>query len=181
MKVNETKFAGLKILHPSVYEDDRGYFSESFNQQVFDEQVAKNITFVQDNHSQSKRGVLRGLHYQISPKAQAKLVRVVLGEVYCVVVDLRADAATYCDWLGIVLSADNKRQLWVPEGFAHGFYVMSEVADYLYKTTNYYAPEYERSVAWNDSSLNIDWPISSAPLLSVKDQLAPTLKQAGLL
>lgn len=181
MNVIETKFAGLKILRPSIHEDIRGYFSESFNQQVFNDRVAKDTIFVQDNHSHSKKGVLRGLHYQVSPKAQAKLVRVVLGEVYCVVVDLRVDAGSYRDWLGIVLSADNKQQLWVPEGFAHGFYVMSEAADYLYKTTSYYAPEHEKSIAWNDPVLNIDWPISGTPILSLKDQMAPTLTQAGLL
>lgn len=156
------------LLQPKVFGDERGFFYESFNQQRFEDAIARSVTFVQDNHSRSTRGVLRGLHYQVQ-QPQGKLVRVVIGEVFDVAVDLRASSPTYGQWVGAVLSAENKSQLWVPEGFAHGFFVLSETAEFLYKTTDYYAAEHERCVVWNDSTLNIHWPNETPPLLSAKD------------
>lgn len=169
MQVIQTKIPDLLLLEPQVFGDDRGFFLESWNQRRFDETVGRSVTFVQDNHSRSGRGVLRGLHYQLPPAAQAKLVRCVVGEVFDVAVDLRRSSATFGHWVGIVLSADNKRQLWIPEGFAHAFLVLSEVAEFFYKTTAYYAPEYERCICWDDPDLAIDWPLKQ-PLLSDKDR-----------
>jgi len=177
MNVIQTAIADVLIFEPKVFGDDRGFFMESFNQRFFDTAVGRPVHFVQDNHSRSAQGVLRGLHYQ-TRQTQGKLVRVSAGAVFDVAVDLRRSSPTFGHWVGEILSADNKRQLWVPEGFAHGFAVLSESADFLYKTTNYYAPEYECSLAWDDPALGITWPLSSAPVLSVKDQAAKTLDMA---
>jgi dTDP-4-dehydrorhamnose 3,5-epimerase len=159
------------VLEPKIFGDDRGFFFESFNARVFAQATGLNVTFVQDNHSKSARHVLRGLHYQ-TQQTQGKLVRVVSGEVFDVVVDVRPESPTYGKWVGEILSAHNHRQMWVPPGLAHGFLVLSENAEFLYKTTDYYAPEFERCIAWNDKKLNIDWPLSGAtPSLSAKDAL----------
>ncbi|MDO8903924.1 dTDP-4-dehydrorhamnose 3,5-epimerase [Hydrogenophaga sp.] len=162
------------LFEPKVFGDDRGFFFESFNQARFEEAVGHAVSFVQDNHSKSTKGVLRGLHYQIQ-QPQGKLVRVAQGEVFDVAVDIRRSSPTFGKWVGALLSAENKHQLWVPEGFAHGFVVLSETAEFLYKTTNYYAPAFERSIKWNDLDIGIDWPIDQAPLLSAKDQAGATL------
>jgi dTDP-4-dehydrorhamnose 3,5-epimerase len=171
MKVTATAIADVLVLEPKIFGDDRGFFFESFNARVFAQATGLNVTFVQDNHSKSARHVLRGLHYQ-TQQAQGKLVRVVSGEVFDVVVDVRPESPTYGKWVGEILSAQNQRQMWVPPGLAHGFLVLSENAEFLYKTTEYYAPEFERCIAWNDKKLNIDWPLSGAtPSLSAKDAL----------
>jgi dTDP-4-dehydrorhamnose 3,5-epimerase len=156
------------VFEPKVFGDERGFFFESFNQRNFEEAVGAPVNFVQDNHSMSARSVLRGLHYQIQ-QPQGKLVRVTQGEVFDVAVDIRRQSATFGRWVGVHLSAENKKQLWVPAGFAHGFLVLSETAEFLYKTTDYYAPAYERCIAWNDEDLGIDWPLSGEPTLSAKD------------
>jgi dTDP-4-dehydrorhamnose 3,5-epimerase len=161
------------IIEPKVYGDDRGFFFESFNAQAFLDATGIKRDFVQDNHSRSARNVLRGLHYQIR-QPQGKLIRVVQGEVYDVAVDLRKNSHTFGKWAGTILSAENKRQLWVPEGYAHGFLVLSETADFLYKTTDYYAQEFERSLRWNDPTLGITWPLHGEPILSAKDAVAKT-------
>lgn len=171
MKVTQTKLAGVLVIEPRVFGDERGFFFESFNQRAFDEAAGAHVDFVQDNHSKSSRNVLRGLHYQLPPKAQGKLVRVVQGEVFDVAVDLRKDSKTFGQWVGEVLSAENKRQLWIPAGFAHGFLTLSETAEFLYKTTDYYSPEHERCIRWDDADLGIQWPLSSQPLVSGKDAL----------
>jgi len=168
MKVIPTAIAEVLVLEPKVFGDARGFFLESWNQRDFDAAAGRPIRFVQDNHSASARGVLRGLHYQLR-QPQGKLVRVVAGEVFDVVVDLRRGSPTYGRWVGERLSADNHRMMWVPEGFAHGFLVTSERAEFLYKTTDYYAPEHERTLLWNDPALAIDWPLDGAPLLKPKD------------
>lgn len=165
------------LFEPKVFGDDRGFFFESFNQARFEEAVGHAVSFVQDNHSKSSKGVLRGLHYQIQ-QPQGKLVRVAQGEVFDVAVDIRRSSPTFGKWVGALLSAENKHQLWVPEGFAHGFVVLSETAEFLYKTTNYYAPAHERSILWNDPDLAIDWKFDGQPLLSAKDQAAKRLSQA---
>jgi dTDP-4-dehydrorhamnose 3,5-epimerase len=171
MKVTATAIADVLLLEPKVFGDDRGFFFESFNARVFEQATGLNVTFVQDNHSKSARNVLRGLHYQ-TQQAQGKLVRVVAGEVFDVVVDVRPESPTYGKWVGEILSAQNQRQMWVPPGLAHGFLVLSENAEFLYKTTDYYAPQYEKCIAWNDAKLNIDWPLHGAsPSLSAKDAL----------
>jgi dTDP-4-dehydrorhamnose 3,5-epimerase len=171
MKVTATAIADVLLLEPKIFGDDRGFFFESFNARVFAQATDLNVTFVQDNHSKSARHVLRGLHYQ-TQQAQGKLVRVVSGEVFDVVSDVRPESPTYGKWVGEILSAQNQRQMWVPPGLAHGFLVLSESAEFLYKTTDYYAPEFERCIAWNDKKLNIDWPLSGAtPSLSAKDAL----------
>lgn len=171
MKVTATAIADVLLLEPKVFGDDRGFFFESFNARVFEQATGLNVTFVQDNHSKSARHVLRGLHYQ-TQQAQGKLVRVVAGEVFDVVVDVRPESPTYGKWVGEILSAQNQRQMWVPPGLAHGFLVLSENAEFLYKTTDYYAPQYEKCIAWNDAKLNIDWPLHGAsPSLSAKDAL----------
>ena len=169
MNVQPTAIPEVLIIEPKVFGDARGFFYESFNQQAFNAATGTNHHFVQDNHSKSSRGVLRGLHYQIQ-QAQGKLVRVVQGAVFDVAVDIRQSSPTFGKWVGVELSADNHRQLWVPPGFAHGFLVLSESAEFLYKTTDYYVPQHERCIAWNDPQLAIAWPdIGMAPLLSVKD------------
>ena len=171
MQVTATAIADVLLLEPKVFGDERGFFFESFNARVFKEATGLDVTFVQDNHSKSARHVLRGLHYQ-TQQAQGKLVRVVAGKVFDVVADIRPESPTYGKWIGETLSAQNQRQLWVPPGLAHGFLVLSESAEFLYKTTDYYAPQYEQCIAWNDSTLSIDWPLQGAtPSLSAKDAL----------
>jgi dTDP-4-dehydrorhamnose 3,5-epimerase len=170
MNVIETDIPDVKIIEPAVFSDDRGFFIETWNQAMFDVLVANKVTtFVQDNHSKSKKGTLRGLHYQ-NKNTQGKLVRVVSGEVYDVAVDIRKKSPTYGKWVGVYLSSENKRQLWIPEGFAHGFYVTSDEAEFVYKCTNYYNASAEKSILWNDASLSIDWPLLNVqPILSTKD------------
>jgi dTDP-4-dehydrorhamnose 3,5-epimerase len=180
MKIIDTAISDVKIIEPAVFGDERGFFFESFNQQRFDEAIGRKVEFVQDNHSRSAKGVLRGLHYQMPPFAQGKLVRCTLGEVYDIAVDIRRNSPTFGQWVGVMLSAENKRQLWIPEGFAHGFVTVSEHAEFLYKTTNYYAPDHERSIIWNDAELGIDWMLDSAPSLSGKDQQACAFNAAQL-
>ena len=175
MKVIPTEIPDVLIIEPQVYGDDRGFFLESFNQKDFREKTGVNTTFVQDNHSMSLKNVLRGLHYQI-PNPQGKLVRVVNGSVFDVAVDARQSSPTFGQWVGCVLSAENKRIFWVPEGFAHGFLVLSDRAEYLYKTTNYYYPKYEKTILWNDADLGIDWPLETPPILSPKDQAGQPFK-----
>ncbi|HAW0372275.1 dTDP-4-dehydrorhamnose 3,5-epimerase [Escherichia coli] len=170
MKVIDTKIPDVKIIEPTVFGDERGFFMETWQQKKFEELVTGNpTTFVQDNHSKSKKGILRGLHYQ-TENTQGKLVRVISGEVFDVAVDIRKDSRTFGQWVGVYLSAENKRQLWVPEGFAHGFYVTSDEAEFTYKCTDYYNPAAEYSIIWNDSEIGIDWPLSSAVHLSEKDK-----------
>ncbi len=180
MKATPLAIPDVVLLEPKVFGDARGFFYESFNQADFEAAIGAKRQFVQDNHSRSARGVLRGLHYQLSPKAQGKLVRVVCGEVFDVAVDIRRDSPTFGHWVGALLSAENHHQLWVPEGFAHGFLVLSEFAEFLYKTTDYYAPAQERCIAWNDPELAIDWPLIDAPMLSAKDLAGLSLAQAEL-
>ncbi|MCZ8117121.1 MAG: dTDP-4-dehydrorhamnose 3,5-epimerase [Microcystis sp. LE18-22.4A] len=175
MKVIPTEIPDVLIIEPQVYGDDRGFFLESFNQKDFREKTGVNTTFVQDNHSMSLKNVLRGLHYQI-PNPQGKLVRVVNGSVFDVAVDARQSSPTFGQWVGCVLSAENKRIFWVPEGFAHGFLVLSDRAEFLYKTTNYYYPQYEKTILWNDADLGIDWPLETPPILSPKDQAGQPFK-----
>ncbi len=179
MKVIETSIPEVLIIEPKVFGDERGFFYESFNAAAFEAATGLKRQFVQDNHSKSRRGVLRGLHYQIR-QPQGKLVRVVQGEVFDVAVDLRRSSPSFGRWAGTHLSAENKRQLWIPEGFAHGFVVLSETAEFLYKTTDYYAPEHERSLLWNDPELGIQWPFDEAPQLSAKDQAGKLLRDAEL-
>lgn len=170
MRVETTKIAGLLILHPRVFGDERGWFMESFNQQAFNDATGTSYQFVQDNHSKSSRGVLRGLHYQLPPKAQGKLVRVVQGTVWDVAVDIRKGSPTFGQWVGEELSADNHKQLWIPPGFAHGFITLSDTAEFLYKTTDYYSPEHERCIVWDDVDLGIGWKKAlTPPILSEKD------------
>ncbi len=173
MNVIKTEIPDVLIFEPKVFGDERGFFFESFNQRIFEEAVGRKVEFVQDNHSKSSKGVLRGLHYQLEPYAQGKLVRCVVGEVFDVAVDIRKSSPTFGKWVGVNLSAENKRQLWIPEGFAHGFLVLSETAEFLYKTTNYYHPEAEGSLLWNDDDININWPSSFDIILSKKDENAP--------
>lgn len=178
MKVIDTEIPDVKIIEPSVFGDERGFFMETWNQKRFEELVTgKPTTFVQDNHSKSTKGILRGLHYQ-TENTQGKLVRVVSGEVFDVAVDIRKDSPTFGKWVGVYLSIENKRQLWIPEGFAHGFYVTSDEAEFVYKCTDYYSPEFEKSLLWNDSDLNIHWPLSSDIILSEKDQNGFLFKDA---
>nr|WP_206604468.1 dTDP-4-dehydrorhamnose 3,5-epimerase [Herminiimonas fonticola] len=177
MNVARTKIPDVLLIEPKVFGDDRGFFFESFNEQRFAAAVGKTVEFVQDNHSRSARGVLRGLHYQIQ-QPQGKLVRVVSGEVFDVAVDIRKSSPTFGLWVGALLSAENKRQMWIPEGFAHGFVVTSDSAEFLYKTTDYWAPEHERCIAWNDPAIGIEWPIDGSPILSGKDQNGMSLADA---
>nr|VFK79279.1 MAG: dTDP-4-dehydrorhamnose 3,5-epimerase [Candidatus Kentron sp. SD] len=178
MKVTDTRLLEVKIIEPSVFEDERGFFFESFNQQRFEEVIGRKVAFVQDNHSKSSKGVLRGLHYQLPPKAQGKLVRVVQGEVFDVVIDIRKSSSTFSQWVGGILSSENKKQLWIPEGFAHGFLTLSETAEFLYKTTGYYAPDYECSIRWSDPTIHIEWPSGLTPIVSSKDAEACNLQSA---
>ncbi|OBU45382.1 dTDP-4-dehydrorhamnose 3,5-epimerase [Photobacterium phosphoreum] len=180
MKVIETEISDVKIIEPAVFGDERGFFMETWNQNKFEELVTgKPTKFVQDNHSKSQKGILRGLHYQ-TENTQGKLVRVVSGEVFDVAVDIRKDSPTFGQWVGVYLSAENKRQLWIPEGFAHGFYVTSDEAEFVYKCTDYYNPAAEHSILWNDPEIGIDWPVSSEPLLSEKDNNGSTIVTANL-
>lgn len=169
MKATPLAIPDVILLEPRVFGDDRGFFYESFNRQAFREATGVDTDFVQDNHSRSVKGVLRGLHYQQPPKAQGKLVRVVVGEVFDVAVDIRKDSPTFGKWVGEVLSAGNKRQLWIPPGFAHGFLTLSEVAEFLYKTTDYYSPQHERCIRWDDPTVGVVWPLDGEPRLSLKD------------
>lgn len=171
MKVTPLSIPDVLLIEPQVFEDDRGFFYESFNQNKFEEAVKQKINFVQDNHSKSVKGVLRGLHYQLPPKAQGKLVRVIQGEVFDVAVDLRQSSPTFGQWVGDVLSGDNKKQLWIPEGFAHGFLTLSDTAEFLYKTTDFYSKEHEEAIQWNDKTIGINWPINKSSLSS-KDKMA---------
>jgi dTDP-4-dehydrorhamnose 3,5-epimerase len=181
MKVTPTAIEGVLILEPKVFGDARGFFVESFNQNAFNEAVGDNIVFVQDNHSRSSQGVLRGLHYQVPPHAQGKLVRVTQGSVFDVAVDIRPDSATFGKWVGVELTGDNHRQLWLPPGMAHGFLVTSPRADFLYKTTNFYAPQSEGCVLWSDPALGIAWPeVGVAKQLAAKDIAAPKLTDARI-
>jgi dTDP-4-dehydrorhamnose 3,5-epimerase len=177
MKATPLVIPDVILLEPKVFGDDRGFFFESFNQAKFEAAIGRQVTFVQDNHSLSVKNVLRGLHYQIQ-EPQGKLVRVVQGEVFDVAVDIRKSSLTFGQWVGEILSAENKRQMWVPEGFAHGFLVLSDTAECLYKTTGYFAIDHERVIAWNDSTLNIDWLLTDTPILSKKDQCGNSLKSA---
>jgi dTDP-4-dehydrorhamnose 3,5-epimerase len=182
MKVTRTALPEVLVIEPKVFGDERGFFMESFNQRAFNEAVGYEVNFVQDNHSRSARGVLRGLHYQLPPHAQGKLVRVASGAVFDVAVDMRRSSPNFGRWVGEELSAANHKQLWIPPGFAHGFLVLSDTADFLYKTTDYYAPQAEGSVRWNDSNLAIAWPDAGvAPQLSAKDVSAPDFPQAAAL
>ena len=177
MKATPLAIPDVVLLEPRVFGDDRGFFFESFNQRQLNEAIGQTVAFVQDNHSRSAKNVLRGLHYQIQ-QPQGKLVRVVMGEVFDVAVDIRKSSPSFGQWVGEILSAENKKQLWVPEGFAHGFVVLSDHAEFLYKTTDYWAPEFERSIAWNDPAIGIQWPIQGEPTLSAKDQQAKSLAEA---
>ena len=179
MKVTPLAIPDVLLIEPKVFGDDRGFFFESFNQQAFNQATGLDLSFVQDNHSKSAKNVLRGLHYQLPPKAQGKLVRAVAGEVFDVAVDIRRESPTFGQWVGQVLSAENKRQMWIPAGFAHGFLVLSDTAEFLYKTTDYYTPENEQSIAWNDPVLAIDWPFAESDVvLSSKDAVASLLINA---
>jgi dTDP-4-dehydrorhamnose 3,5-epimerase len=177
MKIIPAAIPDVLIIESKVFGDERGFFFESFNAKAFEQATGLKCNFVQDNHSKSAKHVLRGLHYQIQ-QPQGKLVRVVQGEVFDVAVDIRRSSKTFGHWVGVHLSAENKKQLWIPEGFAHGFIALSETAEFLYKTTDYYAPEHERSIAWNDAAINIQWPFQGTPIVSPKDQQAKSLAQA---
>lgn len=177
MKATPLAIPDVILFEPKVFGDERGFFFESFNQRQFEEAVGRPVQFVQDNHSRSVKNVLRGLHYQIQ-QPQGKLVRVVVGEVFDVAVDLRQSSPTFGHWVGARLSAENKHQLWVPEGFGHGFVVLSDTAEFLYKTTDFYAPEYERSLLWNDADVAIEWPLEGPPILAAKDAAAKRLLDA---
>lgn len=183
MNIIRTEIPDVLIFEPKIFGDSRGFFCESFNKKIFDEAVNRNVEFVQDNHSLSAKGVLRGLHYQIEPFAQGKLVRCIEGEVFDVAVDIRDGSPTYGKWVGVNLSADNHRQLWIPEGFAHGFLTLSERAQFVYKTTNYYHPQSDRGIIWNDPILNIDWPldVGNQPIVSDKDMNAKAFVKQDLL
>jgi len=170
MKVTSLKIPEVKLIEPDIFEDERGFFYESFNQQKFNEAIGENITFVQDNHSKSFKGVLRGLHYQEAPFAQGKLVRVITGDVFDVAVDIRPESPTYGKWVSEILSAGNKKQLWIPEGFAHGFLTLSNEAEFLYKTTDFYNKKAERLIHWNKNDFDIKWPILKNIILSDKDE-----------
>ena len=180
MKATPTAIPEVIVIEPKVFGDARGFFYESFNQHAFNQATGLEVVFVQDNHSRSSKGVLRGLHYQLPPHAQGKLVRVTRGAVFDVAVDIRKSSPTFGKWVGEELSEANSRQMWIPPGFAHGFMVLSDTADFLYKTTNYYAATHERSIAWSDPSLGIYWPREDEPVLSQKDQCSPTLTAAEL-
>jgi dTDP-4-dehydrorhamnose 3,5-epimerase len=179
MNITPTEIPDVLIIEPRVFEDQRGFFFESYNEKIFQEKTGLDVQFVQDNHSRSAQNVLRGLHYQIE-QPQGKLVRVVAGEIFDVVVDLRKNSPTFGQWVGSTLSAHNKRQLWVPIGFAHGFCVISDFAEVLYKTSDYYAPQHERCVIWNDPNLAIAWPLQGEPTVSAKDQAGVAFKEAEI-
>jgi dTDP-4-dehydrorhamnose 3,5-epimerase len=182
MKATPTRIPDVWLIEPRVFGDERGFFFESFNEQVFNAATGNTLAFVQDNHSKSTKGVLRGLHYQLAPRAQGKLVRVVQGEVFDVAVDIREGSPTYGQWVSEILSADNKKQLWIPPGFAHGFLTLSETAEFLYKTTDTWSPEHERAILWNDPTLDIAWPLDALngqqPVLAAKDAAGKVLEEA---
>ena len=180
MQVISTEISDVLLLEPKVFQDERGFFCESYNQKTFSDKTGLSVNFVQDNHSCSQQNVLRGLHYQ-TQQSQGKLIRVVVGSIFDVAVDVRKSSPTFSQWIGYTLSAENKRQLWIPSGFAHGFLALSETVEVLYKATNYYAPQYERTILWNDPDLAINWPIDRSPILSTKDQEGTLLKEAELL
>lgn len=175
MKIIKTEIPEVLIFEPKVFGDDRGFFMESFNQKIFEDSVGRKVEFVQDNHSKSSKGVLRGLHFQQEPYAQGKLVRCAAGEVFDVAVDIRKNSPTFGKWVGVNLSAENKRQLWIPEGFAHGFMTLEDNTEFLYKTTNYYHPESEGSILWSDAEIGIQWPKMDNLILSEKDKNAPLM------
>jgi dTDP-4-dehydrorhamnose 3,5-epimerase len=177
MRTTRLAIPDVVLLEPKVFGDARGFFLESYNQRVFNEAMGVSPVFIQDNHSKSAKNVLRGLHYQIK-QPQAKIVRVTAGAVFDVAVDIRKSSPTFGKWVGEVLSAENKRQMWIPEGFAHGFLVLEDDTEFLYKTTDYYAPEHERCIAWDDSTIGVNWPVAGTPLLSVKDQRGAALGNA---
>jgi dTDP-4-dehydrorhamnose 3,5-epimerase len=177
MKVTPLNIPDVLLIEPQVFDDERGFFYESFNQNKFEEAISRKINFVQDNHSKSVKGVLRGLHYQLTPKAQGKIVRVIQGEVFDVAVDLRQSSPTFGKWVGEILSSDNKKQLWIPEGFAHGFLTLSDTAEFLYKTTDFYSKNHEEAIQWNDETIRIDWPTKDVSLSS-KDNAALSFKEA---
>ncbi|ELY4608946.1 dTDP-4-dehydrorhamnose 3,5-epimerase [Cronobacter turicensis] len=179
MNVIQTAIPDVLILEPKVFGDDRGFFFESFNQRIFEEAVGRKVEFVQDNHSKSAKGVLRGLHYQLAPHAQAKLVRCLQGAIYDVAVDIRLGSPTFGQWVGAELSAENKHQIWIPEGFAHGFIALEHNTEILYKTNDFYSKECERSIKWDDEQLNIAWP-EKAGIISEKDAMAPAFSNADL-
>lgn len=180
MQITHLALPEVALLSPKVLGDERGFFFESFNAKIFSELTKTEVNFVQDNHSRSLRGALRGLHYQLPPAAQGKLVRVVSGEVFDVAVDIRPNSKTFGKWVSAILSAENKKQLWIPPGFAHGFLTLSDTAEFLYKATDYYAPKLERSIRWDDPAIGIEWPLLDKPLLSEKDSNAPLLQDAEL-
>lgn len=180
MKVTPTAIPDVLIIEPKVFGDARGFFFESYNRQAFNEATGLDVDFVQDNHSKSAKGVLRGLHYQLPPKAQGKLVRVVQGEVFDVAVDIRKSSPTFGRWVGDILSAENKKQLWIPPGFAHGFLTLSDTAEFLYKTTDYYSPEHERCIRWDESMIAITWPLQATPRVSDKDAMGAPLANTEL-
>lgn len=180
MNVIKTAIPEVMIFEPRVFGDERGFFFESFSKKIFEEAIGRQVEFVQDNHSKSRKGVLRGLHFQKGEHGQGKLVRCAAGEVFDVAVDIRKNSKTFGQWVGVRLSAENKRQLWIPEGFAHGFLTLSETAEFLYKATNYYVPSAEGSILWNDETIGIEWPLSDAPELSAKDTVAPSLKSFSI-
>ena len=178
MKVTPLSIPDVLLIEPQIFGDERGFFFESFNQNKFEDVIGKKVNFAQDNHSKSIKGVLRGLHYQLAPKAQGKLVRVIQGEVFDVAVDLRQSSPTFGKWVGEIISADNKKQMWIPEGFAHGFVTLSDTAEFLYKTTDFYSKEHEQAIRWNDETISIQWPIKDISL-SAKDETAQSFKEAG--
>ena len=179
MKAFKTDLPGVLILRPKVHEDERGFFLESYNQKIFNQLIGRSISFVQDNHSKSSKGVLRGLHFQKN-SPQAKLVRVIKGRVFDVVVDVRKSSSTFKKWIGLELSQENKKQIWVPEGFAHGFYVLEDKTEVIYKTTDFYNPKEEKSIRWDDQDISIDWPIDGDIEVSSKDEAGTLLKEADL-
>ncbi len=179
MKIISTQIPEVLLIEPTVFVDDRGFLFESFNERRFRDILGRDIAFVQENQSYSRKNVLRGLHYQIQ-RPQAKLVRITQGAVFDVVVDLRKSAATFGQWVGEILSAENKRQMWVPEGFAHGFLVLSDTAECIYKTTDYWAPEFEQNLVWNDATISVQWPLQGDPVLSEKDRQAKALQEVGI-
>ena len=178
MKVTPLAIPDVLLIEPQVFGDDRGFFFESFNQELFEKTIARKINFVQDNHSKSAKGVLRGLHYQLPPKAQGKLVRVIQGEVFDVVVDIRRSSPTFGKWVGEIISSDNKKQLWIPEGFAHGFLTLTDTAEFLYKTTEFYSKEHEQAIQWSDKKIGIEWPTEKS-LLSAKYRAAKLFSDAS--
>jgi dTDP-4-dehydrorhamnose 3,5-epimerase len=180
IKFNQLSIPDVVLIEPKVFNDDRGFFFESFNQELFEKAIGRKINFVQDNHSKSVRGILRGLHYQSPPKAQGKLVRVIQGEVFDVAVDVRRSSPTCGKWVGEIISSENKKQLWIPEGFAHGFVTLSETSEFLYKTTDFFSAEYEQSIIWDDETIGIKWPLDENVILSRKDMLAKSFETARL-